>query len=123
MEKQVLTKGQMQHLSDLGLCTSDASALYYCAVDGETQLMWKEQTEESDWAGDGFYSIPAYTISDIISLLPPATMIAGFSLGWRVMCVQEGVSVERDGYNLIDALYSVLCLLIEGGVVKTGKGQ
>lgn len=118
-----MTIEQMQHLQGLGLCTSDASALYDCAVDGETQLMWKEQTEESDWAGDGFYSIPAYTISDIISLLPPATMIARFPRGWRVMCVQEGVCMDGDGDDLIDALYSVLCLLIEGGVVKTGKGQ
>lgn len=138
MSKQCLDIEQMQHLKELGLDTSNASALY--CIDNETgekQLMWNEQVEETDKDDEYFRIVPAYTLQDILDLLPNRIYDKeAFYLGCYDIMIDEhdicyakwcGTEIESTYVeieikdNLIDAAYEMLCWCIENGHIKTAK--
>ena len=137
MNKQVLSIEQMQHLQELGLDTSNASACYdACDEDGEKQLMWKSQLEESDMYDDSFSIVPAYTLQDVLELLPdkvtgadgkPYYLYIDLAVGFigydrrEMPDILTGVSFTK--IPMIDAAYKLLCWCIEQGYVKTGKEE
>ena len=119
----------MKQLQELGLDTSNASACYdVCDEDGEKQLMWKSQLEESDMYDDSFSIVPAYTLQDVLELLPS-------SVNWNRLlitfngceCIFQYAIYEGDpivafhNEEMIDAAYEMLCWCIENGYVKTNK--
>ena len=134
MTKQVLDVQQMQHLQELGLDTSNASALYCIDNEsGEKQLMWNEQVEETDKDDEYFRIVPAYTLQDVLDALPkmiypfPVHKI-GFELWigsgkifYANMFNLEDVLKVRYDKELIDAAYSMLCWAIENGYIETNK--
>ena len=141
MNKQVLDIEQMQHLQELGLDTSNASACYYvCDEDGEKQLMWKSQLEESDMYDDSFSIVPAYTLQDVLDALPrfvidedgnkyylQIEMMNTEFDDWRVSYKSVGYDESPLGYfqafHLIDAAVRMLVLCFEQGYVKTNKEE
>lgn len=139
--KQVLSIKQMQHLQEMGIDTSNASALYdVCNEDGESQVMWTNQLDESDMDNDLFSIIPAYTLQDVLSALPRFVtdaegnkyylqiemMNTGFD-DWRVSYKSVGYDESPLGYfqafHLIDAAVRMLVLCFKNGYVKKGKEQ
>ena len=133
--KQVLDVHQMQHLQELGLDTSNASALY--CIDNETgekQLMWNEQVEEADKDNEYFRIVPAYTLHDVLDALPIEIKYKDKRC-W--LCIE--LADEMIGYyyenarfehkwvyhevvmkdeNLIDAAYRLLIWVIENGYIS-----
>ena len=136
MSKKVLDIEQMQHLQELGLDTSNASALYCIDNEsGEKQLMWNEQVEETDKDDEYFRIVPAYTLQDILDLLPETieraegdffleiAKLNGFWYASYIIYVKKGSRfiVMIDEEELIDAAYEMLCWCIENGHIKTAK--
>ena len=134
MTKQVLDVQQMQHLQELGLDTSNASALYCIDNEsGEKQLMWNEQVEETDKDDEYFRIVPAYTLHDVLDALPKniyrkyigwtkleiqAYSEAKYVVGYRYIDTCDKYIVYRDGEELIDVAYTLLCWAIETGNVE-----
>jgi len=138
MIKQCLDVQQMQHLQELGLDTSNASAEYYRM---SKKMDWflvfgcrsKEEllgTEEN---------IPAYTLQDVLDALPIEIKYR-YKRCW--LCIE--LADEMIGYyyenarfehrwvyyevvmideSLIDAAYSLLCWAIENKFVETNKNE
>ena len=145
MSKQCLDVQQMQHLQELGLDTSNASALY--CIDNETgekQLMWNEQVEEADKDNEYFRIVPAYTLHDVLDALPIQIEIplhpecGKYELRIKRMVFNTGkvmhaVVYEKSDYinwfvlqsheELIDAAYEMLCWAIENKFVETNKNE
>ena len=133
--KQVLSIEQMQHLQELGLDTSNASAEYY------------RMSEKMDWflvfgcrskeeLLDTEENIPAYTLQDVLELLPkeikPAEKRHWLRIDLADECIyyyHETIDLmeRRDkvfpyyGEELIDAAYNTLCWCIENGYVESIK--
>ena len=139
MAKQVLSIEQMQHLQELGLDTSNASALYCIDNDtGEKQLMWNGQVEEADKDNEYFRIVPAYTLQDVLDALPKdiskdgCTWYASLYIDFENNRIAYG-NTDRYGFeiyheimiekDLIDAAYSMLCWCIENKFVKTNKNE
>ena len=140
MSKQCLDVQQMLHLQEMGLNTSNASALY--CIDNETgekQLMWNEQVEETDKDDEYFRIVPAYTLQDVLDVLPKRIYDKGaFYLGCYNIMIDEheicyvkwcGAEIESTYVeieikdNLIDAAYELLVWCIENKFVKTNKNK
>lgn len=129
--KQVLDVQQMRHLQELGLDTSNASALY--CIDNETnekQIMWNEQVEETDKDYEYFRIVPAYTLQDVLDALPEFIeeycLIIDMSFGVirydnltkrNNPILKETYFNDEDKY-LIDAAYELLCWVIENGYIS-----
>ena len=141
MSKQVLDVHQMQHLQELGLDTSNASAKYYRM---SKKMDWflvfgcrsKEEllgTEEN---------IPAYTLQDVLDALPESikhkdfryylvyNKSEGFIVYYRVdfdgnhrYARYEEIYNGIEGLSVIDAAYSLLCWAIENKFVETDKNE
>ena len=135
--KQVLSIEQMQHLQELGLDTSNASAEYY------------RMSEKMDWflvfgcrskeeLLDTEENIPAYTLQDVLELLPkeikPAEKRHWLRIDLADECIyyyHETIDLmeHRDkvfsyyGEELIDAAYNALCWCIENGYVESIKEE
>lgn len=141
MTKQVLDVQQMQHLQELGLDTSNASASY--CIDNETretQLMWNEQVEDMDRNDPYFCIVPAYTLQDVLDALPK-----DIKYKEKICWLSFEISDEHIGYyyndylfrptwvlderlrvideSIIDAAYKLLCRCIENGYVETNKNE
>ena len=140
MSKQCLDVQQMLHLQEMGLNTSNASALY--CIDNETgekQLMWTEQVEETDKDDEYFRIVHAYTLQDVLDVLPKRIYDKGaFYLGCYNIMIDEheicyvtwcGAEIESTYVeieikdNLIDAAYELLVWCIENKFVKTNKNK
>lgn len=136
MSKQCLDIEQMQHLKELGLDTSNASALYYIDNEtGEKQLMLNEQVEETGKDDEYFRIVPAYTLQDILDLLPETieraegdffleiAKLNGFWYASYIIYVKKGSRfiVMIDEEELIDSAYEMLCWCVEKGHVETNK--
>jgi len=139
--KQVLDVQQMQHLQELGLDTSNASALYCIDNEsGEKQLMWNEQVEETDKDDEYFRIVPAYTLQDVLDALPKYYHIA--NVGWTKLSIRVHTTKEWEigyvytnevskyaygfrilGKELIDAAYELLVWCVEQGYVETNKNE
>lgn len=66
MDKQVLSISQMEHLQELGLDSSKAS-MCWLTFNGQTTL---SVHDESCYESASLHPIPAFTLPDILELLP-----------------------------------------------------
>lgn len=133
--KQVLSIEQMQHLQELGLDTSNASAF------------WCNPDRHGDWSLEFTYSCggiipqpnrhddlcPAYTLQDVLDALPKdiskdgCTWSASLYIDFENNRIAYG-NTDRYGFevyheimiekDLIDAAYEMLCWCIENGHVN-----
>lgn len=138
--KQILSIEQMQHLQELGMDTSNASALY--CIDNETgekQLMLNEQVEETDKDDEYFRIVPAYTLQDVLGALPIEIKYKDKRC-WLCIELADGMigyyyenarfehrwvyyEVVMIDESLIDAGYKLLCWAIENKFVETNKNE
>ena len=138
MSKQVLDVHQMQHLQELGLDTSNASAEYY------------RMSEKMDWflvfgcrskeeLLDTEENIPAYTLQDVLDALPKEILYENKRC-WASIDLEDGfIGYYYENYSLyykwayfeavmkdesiIDAAYELLVWCIEQGYVETNKNE
>ena len=147
--KQILSIEQMQHLQELGLDTSNASAEYYrMSKKMDWFLVFGCRSKEE--LLDTEENIPAYTLQDVLDALPEkqhitfksynedVTELCDLALSkntvWYECDIrQTGIIIldywEKEAVisysaeNLIDAAYSMLCWAIENGHVETNKPE
>ena len=153
MSKQCLDIEQMKHLEELGVDTSKASMHYWIITNGEysQEVGGYVFSEEPSYVSLKLYpyefmsdaairqveDIPTFTLQDILVLLPkemtpmPADKIK-FRLcifdGAIFYCFKDGiddilVQFRIDENGLIDAVYDMLCWLIENGYIETNKQE
>ena len=137
MSKQCLDVQQMQHLQELGLDTSNASAEYYrMSKKMDWFLVFGCRSKEE--LLDTEENIPAYTLQDVLDALPKdiskdgCTWYASLYIDFennRIAYgntdrygfeIYHGIMIEKD---LIDAAYSMLCWAIENKFVETNKNE
>lgn len=127
--KQCLDIEQMQHLQELGLDTSNASAEYYrMSKKMDWFLVFGCRSKEE--LLDTEESIPAYTLQDVLDALPCAIgwkdlILEKTAFGWKVMyrecdCIP---TIEYENRELIDAAYELLVWAIDNKFVETNKNE
>lgn len=131
--KQVLTIEQMQHLQELGLDTSSAYLAWVTNPEDEVPVMAFNRNRT--WF-EGDRLVPAYTLADIIEMLPSYIHISGKNYWLEIdkenevgtideYAVQYLINSEkilhrvRKTENLIDALYETLCWCLENKYIET----
>ena len=141
MSKQCLDVQQMQHLQELGLDTSNASA-FWCNPNrhGDWSLEFTDSCggkipQSNEY--DEFH--PAYTLQDVLDALPNRIYDKGeFYLGCYDIMIDEhdicyakwcGSEIESTYVeieikdNLIDAAYELLVWCIENKFVEKNKNE
>lgn len=135
--KQCLDIEQMQHLQELGLDTSNASAEYYrMSKKMDWFLVFGCRSKEE--LLDTEENIPAYTLQDVLDALPKdiskdgCTWYASLYIDFENNRIAYG-NTDRYGFeiyheimiekDLIDAAYSMLCWAIENKFVETDKNE
>ena len=131
--KQVLDVQQMQHLQELGLDTSNASAEYYrMSKKMDWFLVFGCRSKEE--LLDTEENIPDYTLQDVLDLLPKSI---GVEYIYDLCIFPESISYTQFiggeindnlfavpiNESLIDAAYYLLCWAIENGYVETNKNE
>ena len=134
MTKQVLDVQQMQHLQELGLELK------------ETMMRWQLANPQGRWvlvpsnmANLKVIGIPAYTLQDVLELLPIEIKPNEQRFWLRIDLSDECLYYYYDDRNLvehrkkvigydgigelIDAAYSMLCWAIENKFVETNKNE
>ena len=146
--KQVLDIKQMQHLQELGLDTSNASMLHCEVYDAKPILVeskHKFHKVEDAIIIDGVRDsviyckkvTPAYTLQDVLNLLPkeikPAEKRHWLRIDLADECIyyyhegadlvehRDKVFLYGEGEEMIDVAYNALCWCIENGYVVTEK--
>lgn len=138
MSKQVLDIEQVQHLHELGLDTSKASAYWHRVVRLNTGKV------VTDWfvsftpylAAMKIESVKTFTLPDILDVLPKdisregCTWSASLYIDYENNRIAYG-NTDRDGFevyhevpiceNIIDAAYGMLCWCIENSYIPTSK--
>ena len=137
--KQVLDVHQMQHLQELGMDTSNASAEYYrMSKKMDWFLVFGCRSKEE--LLDTEENIPAYTLQDVLDALPKYYHIA--NIGWTKLSIRVHTTKEWEigyvytdelskyaygcrilGKELIDAAYELFCWCVEWGFVETNKNE
>ena len=137
MSKQCLDVQQMQHLQELGLKLKPSLVHYYKIINIDS-CKWYLSVTIGDISEDSptYQYIPAYTLQDVLELLPKEIKPAEKCYWLRIDLVDECLYYYRDaidlterrgkvfsyyGEELIDAAYNALCWCIEQGYVKTDK--
>lgn len=117
MSKQVLDIEQMKHLQELGLDTSKASMCYVVDDSKAYKPILCVSGNESEYLDAISYSVPAFTLQDIIDFFP--VNIDGYvlSIGKRGVAYNRYEDLEtkvgKGARELIDAAYKMLCWCIE----------
>lgn len=132
--KQTLTIEQMQHLQELGLDTSNAYLAWVMNPEDEAPVMAFNRNRI--WF-EGDRLVPAYTLADIIEMLPKQiedrdgyqSYIVIYHDGkmWVVSYSSEDEEYSEMGYQyhyesgieLIDAAYEMLCWCLENKYIET----
>ena len=143
MDKQCLDVQQMKHLQELGLKLKETMLYWARCVDNNPRAA----THYGKWVlikGNNAQTvglmhwefIPAYTLQDVLELIPQEIKPAEKRYWLRIDLADEclyyyhetiDLRERRDktfsyyGEELIDAAYSMLCWCIENGYVKTEK--
>jgi hypothetical protein len=121
--KQVLSVGQMKHLQELGLDTSDASMVFQRG--SATRHEWVLHVM-------GYADVSlrekefAYTLQDILDKLPcfiGKEVLTIQKLADSYTCLYVEPYKITESKELIDAAYEMLCWCIENGYVKVGKKE
>lgn len=145
MSKQVLDVQQMQHLQELGLEMKETMLYWARCVDNNPRAA----THYGKWVlikGNNAQTvglmhwefIPAYTLQDILDILPKdisregCTWSASLYIDYENNRIAYG-NTDRDGFeiyheimiekDLIDAAYSMLCWVIDNKFVETNKNE
>ena len=135
--KQILDVQQMQHLQELGLKLKPSLVHYYKIINIDSGK-WYLSVTIGDISEDSptYQYIPAYTLQDVLELLPKEIKPAEKCYWLRIDLADECLYYYRDaidlterrgkvfsyyGEELIDAAYNALCWCIEQGYVKTDK--
>lgn len=117
MSKQVLDIEQMKHLQELGLDTSKASMCYVVDDSKAYKPILCVSGNESEYLDAISYSVPAFTLQDIIDFFP--VNIDGYvlSIGKKGVVYNRYEDLEtkvgKGDRELIDAAYKMLCWCIE----------
>ena len=138
--KQVLDVQQMQHLQELGL-ELDYNTVLSWIVDerGKDKPLLCISSEAVDYVDFSHYCLPAYTLQDVLDVLPNRIYDKGaFYLGCYDIMIDEHdicyakwcgseiestyVEIEIKDY-LIDAAYELLVWCIENKFVETNKNE
>lgn len=125
--KQVLTPEQMRHLSELGCSTRNASMCLIRDTDGNRHL---SVHDEYCYEASYMNPIPAYTLTDIIEMLPKKIMVGKLKYEISIYTIDGKWAVdycsEKDAdiqslvcEELIDAAYSRLCWCLENKYIET----
>ena len=132
MSKQVLTVEQMQQLQELGLELKQTTLSY---VRGK--LLEDEKwglTTLKDLPSSMFEQIPAYTLQDILDVLPKMVISLDSNYWLEIVLDDEehwyityrncnDCTVCPYDKELIDAAYELLCWAVENGHVETNKNE
>ena len=131
--KQVLDIKQMQHLQELGLKLKP-SLIHYYQIINECSDKWYLSLTMGDIMSESptYRYIPAYTLHDVLELMPKEIKPNQNRYWLRVDLADECiyyylVECRRKviGYNgmdeLLDATYKLLIWCIEQGYIKTNK--
>lgn len=129
MSKQVLSIEQMQLLRELGIDTSKSS-MCWLTFNGDTTLVLHD---EHCYESSSLHQIPAFTLQDILDILPKkiyrdgCTWFAYLYIDFENDRIAYG-NTDRDGFEiyheevvsceLIDAAYNMLVWVIENGYIK-----
>lgn len=122
MSKQVLDIEQMKHLQELGLDTSKASMCYVVDDSKAYKPILCVSGNESEYLDAISYSVPAFTLQDIIDFFP--VNIDGYvlSIGKKGVAYNKYEDLEtkvgKGNRELIDAAYKMLYWLIENGYIE-----
>lgn len=117
MSKQVLDIEQMKHLQELGLDTSKASMCYVVDDSKAYKPILCVSGNESEYLDAISYSVPAFTLQDIIDFFP--VNIDGYvlSIGKKGVAYNRYEDLEtkvgKGDRELIYAAYKMLCWCIE----------
>lgn len=146
MAKQTLSIEQMQHLQELGLEMKE-TMLYWCRIHDSRP---RAATNNGKWtlckgknqpcvAIQHWGYIPAYTLQDVLDILPTDIKPAERRFWLRIDLSDECLYYYYDDCNLvehrkkvigydgidglIDAAYSLLCWCIENGYLDINKNE
>ena len=133
--KQILDVQQMQHLQELGL-ELDYDTLYRHVKFEDTDWLLKPFSD-LNIIGISCRYIPAYTLQDVLDVLPkeikykdkscwPCIELTDEFIGYYYEDIhfannyvyREFIKIDE---SLIDASYRLLCWVIENGLVETNK--
>ena len=144
--KQVLSIKQMRHLQELGLNLGE-TLLYWCRIHDNRP---RAATRYGKWilckghnqptvSICGWEYVPAYTLQDVLELLPkeikPAEKRHWLRIDLADHCLyyyhegadlvehRDKVFLYGEGEEMIDAAYNALCWCIENGYVVTEKEE
>lgn len=140
MSKQCLDAQQMQHLQELGLKMDYNTMLSWIVDDrGKDKPLLCISSEALDYVDFSHYCLPAYTLQDVLDILPTEIKPAERRFWLRIDLSDECLYYYYDDCNLvehrkkvigydgidglIDAAYSLLCWAIEQGYVETNKNE
>ena len=133
----------MQHLQELGLDTSKASAYWHRVVrlnTGKVVTDWFVSFNKHTpcLAAMKIESVKTFTLQDILDILPKdisregCTWSASLYIDYEINRIAYG-NTDRDGFeiyheimiekDLIDAAYSMLCWAIDNKFVETNKNE
>lgn len=137
MSKQCLDIKQMQHLKELGVDTSKASMCWIIDEENKHKPFVSLSIDASDHVDFTTYSLPSFTLQDILDLLPKENrdqdddkFVLKVEYGilhklWYIGYYYYDVVLNGNclcsGENLIDAAYEMLCWCVENGYVETKK--
>lgn len=146
MSKQCLDISQMQHLKELGIDTSKASACWFRVLgvgDLRVFTIWSLAFNKYITKTEGIDTqiVPTFTLQDILDLLPKEIdsgstffehtfyLYVDYQYGkicYSVDIAYEGMFTHKsfsidECKSLIDTAYEMLCWCIENGYVKTNK--
>lgn len=129
MSKQCLDISQMQHMKELGVDTRTASLCWVC-LNSEPYLSFYDK----EYPQEDTKVIPAFTLQDILDLLPKdickegCTWAASLYIDYENNRIAYG-NTDRYGFEiyheriieetLIDAAYEMLCWCVENGYLET----
>lgn len=133
MSKQVLSIEQIQHLKELGVDTSKASMCWIIDEENKHKPFVSLSIDASDHVDFTTYSLPTFTLQDILDLLPKRIIdekgfdyflaIHIYNNIWNVVySLYNEILVTINYFNsecLIDAAYEMLCWCVENGYVET----
>ena len=140
MSKQCLDVQQMQHLQELGL-ELDYNTVLSWIIDerGKDKPLLCISSEAVDYVDFSHYCLPAYTLQDVLDILPTEIKPAERRFWLRIDLSDECLYYYYDDCNLvehrkkvigydgidelIDAAYSMLCWAIEHKLVDTNKKE
>lgn len=134
MSKQVLSIEQMQHLKELGVDTSKAKMCWIIDEEKKYKPFVSLSIDASDHVDYTTYALPTFTLQEILNLLPISIKrdneryyinigkYASVKDTWYIRYshdCKELLYIAR--YDLINAAYEMLCLVVKNGYLETNK--